>query len=55
MKQYQPKKKKYNDLLGLHDEMIREKQKNLEYDGASIKTKSHAYTLLDGEILIRKI
>ena len=55
MKQYQPKKKKYNDLLSLHDEMLREKVKSLEYDGASIKTKTHVYTLLDGEISIRKI
>ena len=55
MKQYEPKKKKYNDLLSLHDEMLRSKEvKSLEYNGASIKTKSHIYTLLDGEISIRK-
>jgi hypothetical protein len=51
---YEPKKKKYNDLLSLHDEMIREKKKNLEFNGASIKTKTHVYTLLDGQITIRK-
>ena len=55
MKQYQPKKKKYNNLLSLHDEMLRDKVRSLEYDGASIKTKTHVYTLLDGEILVRKI
>ena len=51
---YEPKKKKYNDLLSLHDEMIREKKQNLEFDGASIKTKTHVYTLLDGQIKVRK-
>jgi hypothetical protein len=54
MKQYEPKKKKYNDLLSLHDEMLREKVKSLEFNGVSIKTKTHIYTLLDGQISIRK-
>lgn len=53
-KAYQPKKKKYNDLLSLHDEMIREGVKNMTYNGASIESKEARYTLLDGEILINE-
>ena len=51
---YEPKKKKYNDLLSLHDEMLKENIKNLEFNGASIKTKTHVYTLLDGLIKVGK-
>ena len=53
-KAYQPKKKKYNDLLSLHDEMIREGVKNMTYNGVSIESKEVRYTLLDGEILINE-
>ena len=51
---YTPKKKKYNDLLSLHDEMIREGIKNMTYDGHSIETKSARYTLAHGEINVRE-
>ena len=51
-KAYQPKKKKYNDLLTLHDEMIREKVKSLTFDGVSIKTKQAKYTLVHGEVTV---
>lgn len=53
-KVYQPKKKKYNDLLTLHDEMIREKVKSITYDGASIQTKQAKYTLVHGEINVKE-
>jgi len=53
-KAYQPKKKKYNDLLSLHDEMLKSGVKRLTYDGVSIETKGARYTLLDGEILINE-
>jgi hypothetical protein len=50
MAAYTPKKKKYNDLLSLHDEMIREGIKNMTYDGQSIQTKGVKYTLAHGVI-----
>lgn len=50
---YTPKKKKYNDLLSLHDEMIREGIKNMTYDGRSIETKEARYTLAHGEINVK--
>ena len=53
-KAYQPKKKKYNDLLSLHDEMIREGIKNMTYDGQSIETKQARYTLAHSEIHVRE-
>ena len=52
---YEPKKKKYPTLLALHDEMLREGVKSLEYNGQSIKTKTHVYTMLDSEIIVRKL
>lgn len=51
---YTPKKKKYNDLLSLHDEMIREGIKNMSYDGREIVTKDAKYTLAHGEINVRE-
>lgn len=51
-KAYQPKKKKYNDLLSLHDEMIREGIKNMTYNGQCIVTKWAKYTLAHGEISV---
>jgi len=52
---YEPKKKKYNDLLSLHDEMLKEGIKNLEYNGHWVKTKTHIYTLVDGIIKTREV
>ena len=51
---YEPKKKTYSTLLSLHDEMIREGIKNLEYDGLSIKTKTHVYTMVDNAITVKE-
>ena len=53
MKQYLPKKKKYNTLGQLHEEMITAKVKPLVFDGDSIRTKSHRYSMLDSQIVIR--
>lgn len=54
MDAYNPKKKKYNDLLSLHDEMIREGVKNMTYNGQCIITKGAKYTLAHGEISVTK-
>jgi hypothetical protein len=53
-KAYQPKKNKYNDLLSLHDEMIKSGVKTMSYDGVSIQTKQARYTLAHGVIHVRE-
>lgn len=53
-KAYQPKKKQYNDLLSLHDEMIKNGIKNMTYNGQCIITKEARYTLAHGEINVTK-
>ena len=51
---YTPKKKKYNDLLSLHDEMIREGIKNMTYNGQSIVTTEASYTLAHGIVHVNE-
>ena len=55
MKPYQPVKKKYNDLLSLHDEMLKAGVKKMTFDGASIVTKDAKYTLYDGQITVTSL
>ena len=51
---YEPKKKKYNDLSSLHTEMKDNGVTPMSFDGASILTKTHQYTLLDRELIIKE-
>ena len=51
---YEPKKKKYNDLTSLHKEMKGEGIAPMVFDGAAILTKTHQYTLLDSEVIIKE-
>ena len=53
MKQYKPKKKRYNDLSSLHREMKDKKVKIVSFDGRRIVTKSAIYTLCDSTIFIK--
>ena len=56
MKQpYQPQKKQYNNLLSLHDEMLRNGVKKMTFDGVSIVTKDAKYTLYDGQITVTSL
>jgi hypothetical protein len=56
MKQpYQPEKKKYNNLLSLRDEMLRNGVKKMTFDGASIVTKDAKYTLYDSQITVTSL
>ena len=52
MKNYVPKKKKYNDLRSLAREMI-DNRVRMVFTGHTITTKNQVFTMLDGEILIR--
>ena len=54
MKQYQPKKKKYNDLATLAREMI-DNRIRMIFTGHTITTKKQVFTMLDGEIIIRDL
>ena len=51
-KNYEPKKKKYNDLRTLAREMI-DNRVRMVFTGHSITTKNQIFTMFDGEILIR--
>lgn len=55
---YEPKKKKYNTLKQLWIEMeengVNTNAKTTVFNGVSIMTKKHIYTLLDGIISIRE-
>ena len=55
---YEPKKKKYNTLKQLWIEMqengVNVNAKTTVFNGVSIMTKKHIYTLLDGIISIRE-
>jgi hypothetical protein len=52
-KKYSPKKKRYNDLVTLSNEMTNEKVKH-EFDGISIKTKKQTFLLFDGDIVVKE-
>lgn len=51
---YKPKKKKYNDLCSLHKEMKDNGVAPMAFTGAVIFTKTHQYTLLDSELIIKE-
>ena len=53
MKQYKPKKKRYNDLSSLHREMKDMKVKIESFDGSRIVTNKATYTLCDSTIFIK--
>lgn len=50
---YEPKKKKYNSLRQLYNEMLENGIKVKSFDGAAIISKKHKYTLLDGIITVK--
>lgn len=52
---YKPKRKKYPALATLMKEMLDHKVRSVKYDGYSIKTKTHEYTMVDSEIYIEEI
>ena len=52
-KKYNPKKKRYNDLVTLSNEMTNEKVKH-EFDGTSIKTKKQTFLLFDGDMVVKE-
>ena len=54
MKNYTPKKKRYNDLGALAREMIDNKVR-MVFSGHTITTKKQVFTMLDGEIIIRDL
>jgi hypothetical protein len=54
MKEYKPKKKKYNDLSTLAREMI-DNRVRMVFSGHTITTKKQVFTMLDGEIIIRDL
>lgn len=54
MKPYQPKRKSYNSLTQLKDEMEANKIKILLFDGVSIQIKGYTYGMYDSQISIRE-
>ena len=53
---YKPKRKRYPALATLMKEMLDDKSvRALEYNGHSIRTKTHEYTMVDSEIYIEEI
>jgi hypothetical protein len=50
---YEPKKKKYNSLKQLYNEMIENGVKVKSFDGITIISKKQKYTLLDGIITVK--
>ena len=54
-KQYEPKKKKYNDLRSLYKEMIDNKVKVITFNGAFIETKNQRWGMYDGELVVWKV
>ena len=53
MKNYSPKKKRYNDLVTLSREMTDSKVKH-EFDGISIKTSKQTFLLFDGDLVVKE-
>ena len=53
MKNYEPKKKKYNDLRSLFREMIDAGVFVSLFDGTRIETKEATYMMYDGQLLVR--
>ena len=49
---YQPKKKKYNDLVSLAKEMVDAEVKGVLFNGHQILTNEGKYTLFDGKVII---
>ena len=54
MKEYQPKKKKYNTLGDLFVEMKNSGLSGMAFSGVEILTKTHRYGLVDSTIKVRK-
>ena len=54
MKSYKPKKKKYNTLGQLHEEMKNSGVVPMAFTGVEILTKTHKYGLVDGQVTIRE-
>ena len=54
MKSYKPKKKKYNTLGQLNEEMRDSGVVPVSFTGIEILTKTHRYGLVDGQITIRE-
>jgi len=54
MAEYQPKRKSYNSLSQLKEEMEDNNIKILYWDGAEIRIKGYSYGLYDSQINIKK-
>jgi len=53
-KPYQPKRKSYNSLSQLKEEMEESGIKILYWDGAEIRIKGYSYGMYDSQISIRE-
>jgi len=54
-KQYEPKKKKYNDLRSLYKEMVDHNVKVITFNGAFIETKKQRWGMYNGELVMWQI
>ena len=50
-KEYTPKKKKYNDLTSLYNEMVSGGVKVDYFDGCVLKTKNQKWGMFEGKLI----
>lgn len=50
-KEYKPKRKSYNDLTSLYNEMVSGGVKVAYFDGCVLKTKNQKWSMFEGKLI----